>query len=320
MVEEKNIIDDVNKEEHKMIRFEPSALGESVAIKRQAKVDHGEQWIPHPCLSIILGRSGCGKSYILGAIAPKIRELCHVVVLTPIVSNPVYQALGDYFTNKDIRFEICGDIKRAQDVLGEAMDKQEEGKYGLCIMDDMNSGQRGSTSCTGNNVLTAIYTKIRNYNWHCFILCQDISFIPTRARTNANMWVIFQQNNTYSVNQIMRDLPNLIPDVSIDELHDLFYTLKQDRHAFMLASVCNDDVPRVYVANRDTKMKLRPVEFDRYNANEDAQLAKISHLMDERGNEQTKRLIKNYLNFIKNQYGEGARNDAINAYPNLRFC
>lgn len=317
----KKSFEDINEEEKEdpVVKFEPSALGRSVAIKRQKKIVHGPEWMPHPLLGIILGRSGCGKSYILGSIAPQIKELCHVVVLTPIVKNEVYQSLGNYFTKQNIKFEICGDMKSAQGVLGNAIDGQEKGKYGLCIMDDFNSGQRGASNCSGNNVLTSIYTKIRNYDWHCIILCQDISFIPTRARTNANMWVIFQQNNTYSINMIMRDLPNLVPDVTPDELSDLFDTLKQDRHAFMLASVCHDDNPRIYVANKDTDMKLRVVNFNHFDEKEDPQLNKIIKLVTEHPSATSRRLARNYLDFIENQYGLTARKECVRSHPILKM-
>jgi hypothetical protein len=320
MATEKPTGESCEDKEPRPIRFEPSALGQSVAIKRQKKIEHGPQWLPHPCLSIILGRSSCGKSYLLGAILPQLREVCHVVILTPIITNPVYQALGDFFTQKNIRFEICGSIKDAQTVLGNAIAKQDKGKYGICVMDDMNAGQRGSASSSANNVLSAIYTKIRNYNWHCFIICQDITMLPTRARTNANMWVIFQQVNSFSIRQIMRDLPNLVPDVTPEELGDLFDTLKQDRHAFMLASVCADDVPRVFVANKDTQMKLSPVEFARFDPHNDNRLAEISQMLQERPTAAGRRLARNYLDFIENQHGRDARAQCLKAYPVLRMA
>jgi hypothetical protein len=332
------------KEERPGIKWgEDGALGKSLAVEHQRLAKHKEPWLPGYILGLIAGAGGTGKSFSLLSIIPKIAKLCEIIVATTIKNNPVYDSLGEYAKSKRIRFVVEDDPVNIMEVINtaigrrdaEAHKKREEkekrtetmgekepqppneedaketgatsDKWILTVWDDWNDGKAGSHGGPFNNSLAHAYTKIRNYNCHCIMIAQDYSSFPTRARTNSNLVILFQQANSFSINNILRDLGN-ITAASPEDLRDVFNSLKHNRHSFLMASRGSDtDSAGLYVCNSETGMKLARVDLEaEYDPASDKDLEKIVCAYDTAPAAKINRQLGAYIKFIASKYGENA--------------
>lgn len=203
------------------------------------------------------------------------------------------------------------DEQDEQDGRDEQKNEQDAGatsdKWILTVWDDWNDGKAGGHGGPYNNSLAHAYTKIRNYNCHCIMIAQDYSSFPTRARTNSNLVILFQQANSFSINNILRDLGN-ITAATPEDLRDVFNSLKHNRHSFLMASRGSDtDSAGLYVCNKETQMKLARVELEtEYDPTEDKDLEKIIGAYDTAPASKINRQLGAYIKFLAAKYGENA--------------
>lgn len=205
-----------------------------------------DRWNPEPLprneiLALICGQSGCGKStYILRLlpnIAPKF--LKHVIVLSRIEGNEIYNAINEWCKKHDITYDFTSNVNESMDIIENRInDKLKEDEHICCIFDDWNEASRSEKSNSYNKVSIEMMTKGRNYKIHSVYITQQYVAIPTVIRVNANILIVFTMTDKNAKISICKDFTSL---TGIDE--DTFYYLMDKikiKHSYLLAT--NDGI------------------------------------------------------------------------------
>ena len=206
------------------------------------KMKKRERWNPEPLppneiLALICGQSGCGKSTFILRLLPNVspKYLKHVIVLSRIEGNEIYDAIKEWCKSKDITYEFTSDIDESMQIIEKRInDKTKEDEHICCIFDDWNQAARSEKSNPYNQVSIEMMTKGRNYKVHSIYITQQYVAIPTVIRVNGNMLVVFSMSDKNAKLAVCKDFTSL---TGIDE--ETFYTLLNRikiKHSYLLAT------------------------------------------------------------------------------------
>ncbi len=137
------------------------AFGPRVPVISTLRDRHKSKYFPDGHLSMmIVGKTGCGKSFLLRELIPQIAHLSQIIMCTKIQGNPVCAAIKKYCENTpiDVRIAVPGEtaIGLGDPLTPQAQSSQSPGKMTeQAIMASLSSLGRGapSTHATGNGMI-----------------------------------------------------------------------------------------------------------------------------------------------------------------------
>lgn len=181
---------------------------------------HGELFEGNSKRGLIIGPSGCGKTNVIISLIedPNGLRFENIYIYSKSLYQPKYQYLRTLFkTLKEIGYS---ESENEKDIISP----QEIKPNSIIIFDDI--------VCCNQNIVKDYFCFGRHKNTDCFYLCQTYSSIPKQLiRDNANLIVIFQQDNT-NLKHIYDDHVNV--DMSFSKFKELCLICWKDKFGFLV--------------------------------------------------------------------------------------
>jgi len=152
--------------------------------------------------AVIIGASGCGKSYELLSMIPLFDDkLTNICVFSLIVGNAVYDALENYCQNKGMTYQFSSDVDEAKAIVEQMINDKPDLSQALIIFDDFNDSNSRSKSSPYNKFMSMCINMLRNYFCSVIILSQSYNNVVMAAHVNSNVLILFQVADIYSVRE-----------------------------------------------------------------------------------------------------------------------
>jgi energy-coupling factor transporter ATP-binding protein EcfA2 len=169
---------------------------------------------------LIIGPSGCGKTNLILSLLTDVNGLRFENVY--VYSKSLRQAKYEYLKNLFTPLKYIGYFESSD---GENIVPPSEIRANsIIIFDDI--------VCCEQSIMRDYFCFGRHQGTDCFYLCQTYSSIPKQLiRDNANLLVIFQQDNT-NLKHIYDDHVN--SDMSLQQFKDLCAACWREKYDFVV--------------------------------------------------------------------------------------
>lgn len=191
--------------------FEPS---------RNGYRKHGQLFGGNCKRGLIVGPSGCGKTNVIISLITEINGLRFENIY--IYSKSLYQSKYEYLRKLFKPLRIIGYFESSDD--SKIVSPSNIKSNSVIIFDDI--------VCCNQSLMRDYFCFGRHNNTDCFYLCQTYSSIPKQLiRDNANLLVIFQQDNT-NLKHIYDDHVN--NDMSFQKFKDICSSCWRQNYGFIV--------------------------------------------------------------------------------------
>jgi energy-coupling factor transporter ATP-binding protein EcfA2 len=219
----------------------------AIQVKEQPKLSHSGPFFRDGFISsVIIGKSGCGKTNLLLQMLPTISpNIKTIVIATKVAKCPAHLAIKEYFKKIGRFCDITNDPDqlRAFTELCSRTNRVTPTKQGLIIFDDFNDGK--ATGPFWNMIIHA-FTKLRNEGWNFIILAQQSSFVPPIVRNCTTSRVLFDCYAKSARDCFVKDFADrlanpLVLQLLLTYLEDVQYTFMLVReNPFEISAGSND--------------------------------------------------------------------------------
>lgn len=191
---------------------------DSSSVKKFRK--HGKLFEGNSKRGLIIGPSGCGKTNVMISLIedPNGLRFENLHIYSKSLYQPKYKYLRTLF--KPLKEIGYYESENEENIISP----KEVKPNSIIIFDDI--------VCCNQNVVKDYFCFGRHKNTDCFYLCQTYSSIPKQLiRDNANLIVIFQQDNT-NIKHIYDDHVNV--DMAFNQFKEMCLMSWKDKFGFLV--------------------------------------------------------------------------------------
>lgn len=185
----------------------------SIKVPETPKLKHKSDYFRDGLIALsIIGKTGCGKTYLLASILPLISDKIETVFIATAIDNvPVHKAIREYFRNRGIYCEIAKTPNEALNLVEEAVKRGYVTlqKQGLLIFDDFKDGSEKGPYW---KFTVHAFNTYRNHGWNFIILAQQPKQLDTDIRNNTTMRIFFNCYSVHAVRAFSDDIAARVPD------------------------------------------------------------------------------------------------------------
>lgn len=194
---------------------------EEVIVDSKNKPDEVENELltmVHPFRTIIIGRSGSGKTILtMNLLLKYLKYDCIYIICSTAYLQPKYDLIVD-----------CANLFPSKFKIFESMDmfklkKVNKNKRNLILLDDIQE-----LDDRNMRKVNELYVRGRHHNCSVIWLGQNYFKCPIRARGSANMFVFFKINSTKELNRIHAEICS---DLSKETFEKIFREATEEQES-----------------------------------------------------------------------------------------
>lgn len=215
---------------------------------------------------VIIGASGCGKSYELLSMIPlfddKLTDIC---VFSLIIGNAVYDAIESYCQNRNMKYQFSSEVEEAKTIVEEMINSKPDLSQALIIFDDFNDSNSRSKSSPYNKFMSMCINMLRNYFCSVCILSQSYNNVVMAAHVNSNVLVLFQVADIYSIREARNTVSLMLNHpISYKNFMEVYKLILNNIHSHLIisnkkmyADIIDGNPPTEVEVINDTKIMFK---------------------------------------------------------------
>lgn len=168
---------------------------------------------------IIIGKSGCGKSYLAKLLIGRLSSTMRTIIIATSVSGvPYHDQILKFFSSKGASIAKCFKPDHLMDQIESCRKNNivSPEKPGLILFDDFTDINTLRGPCY--NAMSFAATKLRNQGWHMIFITQDIGRLPIPVRNSSTAQVFFDSYSRSNIRLFFQDIVDRLPDPALKDL------------------------------------------------------------------------------------------------------
>lgn len=182
---------------------------------------------------IMIGKSGCGKSYLTRLLVNKLSPAVRTIAIaTSVTGVPFHDSILQEAANRGCQPIRCHDVDFLMKQIKQCHDNKlvTASKPGLLIFDDFTDVTVARGPCY--NAMTFAATKLRNQGWLMIFITQDPARLPVPVRSSSTAQIFFDSYSRSNLRLFMQDIIDRIPDGRL--AHVMIQFIRQQPYRYIM--------------------------------------------------------------------------------------